>query len=444
MSLLMKALDKAAQDREKTPATSGTPTQRTDHELSLEALEPSLSSATHATRGTRKESDRSNAQAQAAAVLASGWQPRRVSGLDWMRTHPLYAFGAAAALFLAAYSAYVYVQIAHPTWLQKTPASPQLAAVTPSPAHAPQSAPAISDNTASGGATAAERGIASGTVTPGDAAGSQLIPLQSVFGGRGDAAPAPSLLPGPADTNQRSSDSATPRPPAPAAPAAVPRAIGQPETPSPPQTLTMHNRIAISRGDNTPPRVNPAISEAYAAYQTGQSDVAQRLYSEVLRVEPANVDALLGLAAIAQRENRLEDAQRLFATILEIEPRHALAQSGLIAMTGRADPHAAESRLKQLIAREPSAPLYFNLGNLYAEQGQWSQAQQAYFQAHHLEPRNPDYAYNLAVGLEHLGQQKLALDFYRKALQLSATPGIANFDVARAQERISQLAARLN
>ena len=54
--------------------------------------------------------------------------------------------------------------------------------------------------------------------------------------------------------------------------------------------------------------------------------------------------------------------------------------------------------LKQLIAREPSAYLYFTLGNIYADQNRWPDAQQAYFQAHHLQPDNPDYAYNLAVG----------------------------------------------
>jgi tetratricopeptide (TPR) repeat protein len=96
-----------------------------------------------------------------------------------------------------------------------------------------------------------------------------------------------------------------------------------------------------------------------------------------------------------------------------------------------------------LIAREPSAPLYFNLGNVHAEQGQWPQAQQAYFQAHNLDPRNPDYAYNLAVGLEHLGQQKIALDYYRKALQLATDKGAVNFDTARIQARIAQLSAQI-
>ena len=76
------------------------------------------------------------------------------------------------------------------------------------------------------------------------------------------------------------------------------------------------------------------VSEAYAALQTRQFDTAQRLYSQVVRSEPGNVDALLGL-----------------------EPRNALAQSGLVALMSRADPQAAETRLKQLLARDPSAPL---------------------------------------------------------------------------------------
>lgn len=225
---------------------------------------------------------------------------------------------------------------------------------------------------------------------------------------------------------------------------ALPRAsAGAPAALAPPSTAPQ-NRIAVSRSDNALPRVNPNVSAAYAALEAGQFDTAGRLYGQVVRSDPTNVDALLGLAAIAQHEGRTEDAQRHFLAILEVEPRNALAQSGLVALVGRADPQAAETRLKLLLAREPSAPLYFNLGNLYADQGQWPQAQQAYFQAHNREPRNPDYAYNLAVGLEHLGQQKLALGFYRKALQLASAKGSANFDAARIQGRIAQLATQFD
>jgi tetratricopeptide (TPR) repeat protein len=73
----------------------------------------------------------------------------------------------------------------------------------------------------------------------------------------------------------------------------------------------------------------------------------------------------------------------------------------------------------------------------------WAQAQQSYFQAYHLEQSNPDYAYNLAVALEHLSQSRLALGFYRRALQLASARGRANFNLPQAQERISSLASQV-
>ena len=71
-------------------------------------------------------------------------------------------------------------------------------------------------------------------------------------------------------------------------------------------------------------------------------------------------------------------------------------------------------------------------------------AQQAYFQAYQMQPDNADYAYNLAIGLEHLGQPKLALTYYRKAIELSFHKGRANFDQNRVIERIGQLSAQVD
>jgi tetratricopeptide (TPR) repeat protein len=128
---------------------------------------------------------------------------------------------------------------------------------------------------------------------------------------------------------------------------------------------------------------------------------------------------------------------------LELDPRNSYAQAGLISIVGGADAQASESRLKQLIARDPSAFLYFSLGNLYAEQGQWPAAQQAYSQAYQMQQDNADYAFNLAVGLEHLGQNRLALDYYRKALDLSFKKGHANFDQSLVIQRVGQLSTRV-
>jgi Tfp pilus assembly protein PilF len=214
--------------------------------------------------------------------------------------------------------------------------------------------------------------------------------------------------------------------------------------PPPPQQgarVAARERIAVSPAERES-RVHPHVAEGYALLQAGNAGGARTMYSRAIEAEPLNMDALLGLAYVAARENRSDEAQRMYLRILEVNPRHAVAQAALIGLMGRADPAASETRLKQLLSREPSAFLHFVLGNLYSDQALWSQAQQSYFQAHHLEPDNPDYAYNLAVGLDHLGQTKLALQFYRRAEQLATVRGQANFDPSHARRRIGTLSSQ--
>jgi tetratricopeptide (TPR) repeat protein len=189
--------------------------------------------------------------------------------------------------------------------------------------------------------------------------------------------------------------------------------------------------------------VDSNVLSGFEALGKGQLDQAERMYRQALSSDPRNVDALLGLASSLAQQQRGNDATQLYMRVLEIEPRNAFAQAGLLNVAGRVDPGAAEGRLKSLIAREPSAFLYFSLGNLYSEQGQWAAAQSAYFQAHTMSPDNPDYAFNLAVGLEHLSQSKIALDYYRRAVALAQSRGHAQFDTSRVEGRIRSLEATL-
>jgi len=183
------------------------------------------------------------------------------------------------------------------------------------------------------------------------------------------------------------------------------------------------------------------LSEGYESLQRGEVSRALALYQSVLERDRRNVDALLGAASAHWRNGDSEKASEHYYRVLELEPQNAAAQAGLIGMGGQADPLASETRLKQLIAREPSGFLHAALGNLHAEQNQWSAAQQAYFQAFQMEPSNPDYAFNLAVGLEHLGQRGIAAGYYRQALDLAKMRGHAAFDQAQVAARLARLEA---
>lgn len=188
-------------------------------------------------------------------------------------------------------------------------------------------------------------------------------------------------------------------------------------------------------------RARPAqtIEHAYDALQGNRLDEARSGYEQVLRGDPRNADALLGLAVIATRQGHSERAQQIYLRVLEVNPGDVTAQAALINLRGQSDSGQSESRLKTLLASQPESPgLHFALGNLYARQGRWGEAQQAYFQAYALEPENADTLFNIAVSLDHLRQSKLAAQYYRMALNAAETRRSA-FDQNAVGKRLLEL-----
>ena len=184
--------------------------------------------------------------------------------------------------------------------------------------------------------------------------------------------------------------------------------------------------------------VAASLERAYQAYRTGDLASASEAYRAVLAHEPRNRDALLGLAGIAVRAGRRDEAAAHYARVLASHSGDAVARAGLLAIDER-DPARSESALKALLRREPrAAHLHFDLGNVYAAQSRWAEAQRAYFDACRFDGDNADYAYNLAVSLDHLAQRRRALDFYREALALSQGRP-ANFDTAAVLARIRDI-----
>jgi Tfp pilus assembly protein PilF len=470
MSLLLQALQKAAKNRETVAPTSepvetepsrpepaesalaadlsveAAPVQKpSEPELALEDEElfgPDEIAPATATERFEPFAAPSPSSVQAATILRAS-ETQTAGWVDWVRDHPVHTFAMVAGVFMVFYGTYVYLQLFHPALLRGDFLSSPLAAKTPPTQPVippPPAAPTV------------------GATSP--AAATPVQPSATV------AAPAVQTATGP--TAQRGGPMA---PVAPAPPAAIagmpqpPRAqplrgakAEQPVRPTPSahrrartsieESLAaapmVEDHVSSAPAESGRASLSPGITEAYQALQAGKLDQAESLYRGVVQADAQNVDALLGLATIAARRGNAQQAIGFYEQALRLEPRNAVAQAGMIDIIGQADPQMSETHLKQLIAREPSGFLYFSLGNLYARQAVWPAAQAAYFQAYNLQPDNPDYAYNLAIGLEHLEQPKLALAYYRKALELSFQKGHANFDQNRVIERIGQLAARVD
>jgi len=188
------------------------------------------------------------------------------------------------------------------------------------------------------------------------------------------------------------------------------------------------------------------INEAFQEYLVGDYDSAEVSYRNVLKELPENRDALLGLAAISSRKGQLRQAYDNYLEILRLYPGDSVAEAALINFQRDGDYARNESILKTFIQREPeNSFLYYSLGRLYAAQIRWPEAQQSFFNAYNIETSNPDYAYNLAVSLDHIGQQQSAIDYYNAALglanQSSGGSASISFDRAVIISRINALSS---
>ena len=214
-----------------------------------------------------------------------------------------------------------------------------------------------------------------------------------------------------------------------------------------PTALSLENTIATLQPHEARPiriqrqrteQLDPLLMDAYLAYRGGKLDEAWRLYLAMFKKDAHNSDVLLGLAAIAQQRGENQAAAQYFGRVLVLDPRNAAANAGMSVLS--ADDDHNENRLKTLLREQVNSDtLHFALGNLYAGQSRWGEAQQAYFNAYTLESGNAGYAFNLAVGLDHLGQIKLAMQYYQRALQLDETHR-AGFDHAQLSQRVHELA----
>jgi tetratricopeptide (TPR) repeat protein len=229
-----------------------------------------------------------------------------------------------------------------------------------------------------------------------------------------------------------------PVPPARVAPVAPPREQIAAEVLREAQAAREAPPLRMDRTQETP-SVPADIGAGYDALRRGDYAAARRSYQAAVAADSANLDANLGLATAEARAGNISAASLFYRKALELDPRNATARAGLAALADASRPGAVEARLREDVLRSPqSAPLRLALGNVYAAQKRWSEAQGEYFEAHRLDPASPDIAFNLAVSLDNLGRSALAAQFYRRALD-AARGQPAQFDPAAVNRRLAEM-----
>jgi protein O-GlcNAc transferase len=197
-----------------------------------------------------------------------------------------------------------------------------------------------------------------------------------------------------------------------------------------------------------------ALQTAFEHHQAGRLAEAERIYRQVLEVEPRNVDALhlLGLVAHQLGMNaeaveliesahrfgrpqaaslnslgkaylglgRPDEARRSFRKALALEPDNAEVHNNLgVALRELGRPDEAERSYRRAVALQPGdAQAHYNLGNALRDLGRLAEAGQSYRNALAVKPDYAEAHNNLAIALYEMGQAEASEQGYRAALAI--------------------------
>ena len=197
--------------------------------------------------------------------------------------------------------------------------------------------------------------------------------------------------------------------------------------------------VSFQKSNKTDP-IAKTLDQAWQAYDEGRYNRAKSLYGEVLNSERGNRDALLGLGAIAVLEKDYLVARDIYLSLLKQDPRDPIAIAAIASLqSDGVSLQEDEAFLQNMLLKNPDAAhLNFALGNVYAQQEKWKSAQQSYFNAWQQDIDNADYIFNLAVSLDQLGKPDQAINFYRDSLNKSNNKQVS-FSREDVKKRILEL-----
>ncbi|MDD8027719.1 MAG: sulfatase-like hydrolase/transferase [Acidobacteriota bacterium] len=171
----------------------------------------------------------------------------------------------------------------------------------------------------------------------------------------------------------------------------------------------------------------------YTYLVMNKADEASAAMRNVLKINPASLEALTGLAMISEGRNRRDEARGYFEKALAVEPENRtirLGYAGNLAASGR--PAEAVIVYESLIRDYPKdAEVQRTVGAAYARAGDFDKAIAAFRQSIVLEPA-PDAYYSLGFCFREKGDTAEAIASFEKFLADPGNEPAAKVQSARA------------
>ena len=156
-----------------------------------------------------------------------------------------------------------------------------------------------------------------------------------------------------------------------------------------------------------------------AAQSLGKYEDAEKIWKQVIKIDPNNSGAYNNLGNALSDQKKLEEAITAYRKAIELDPKFAAAYYNLgVVLSDLGKKEDAIAAYRQAIKLQPDADAYNNLGNALDDLGKKEEAINAYRKAIELDPKYTKAHYNLGYVLDSLGKLEEASAAYRKAIEL--------------------------
>ena len=173
-------------------------------------------------------------------------------------------------------------------------------------------------------------------------------------------------------------------------------------------------------------RLDPKAEMAFfylgrALSSTGRGEEADAAFEASFALNPQR--RRLALAAEHHKEGRHDEAERLYRELLKESPDNVDAMRLLAGIvTARSNAAESEALLRKAVTLAPDYALaYLDLGQIYHDQHRYAEALDCFERATRLQPKAAKPHYLLAATLAPVGRTEDALAAYRRALELRPT-----------------------
>ena len=191
---------------------------------------------------------------------------------------------------------------------------------------------------------------------------------------------------------------------------------------------------------HNPSLINQMFQQAIGLHQKGMLIEAQRIYEQILKLQPKNFNVLDLLATISAQNKRFEEAVDLWSKAIKCNSNDAATFSNRgLALHELKKFEAAIASYDQAIKIKPDfVQAYYNRGNTLKEIKQFENAIASYDHAIKIKPDFVQAYYNRGNTLKEIKQFEQAIINYNKAISLKPDNAEAYNNLGLALQKLKQ------